>query len=192
MFGIYSNKRLTESERNVLNSNPDDYNWYCVIVQSIFKNGTFFQVREDIKLPQKEDDNGVVLFFEREDVVYLKSIDGEVADEEVESILEVCKFLLEKFGRPITAYIPCRPFEKINVDVVKDCSDITMIFSYIKVDNGEKIIERLENKLLRNEKFTVPDSIDHMLLPYTGYKNKEVFEEKFKHYMGLIESFGAD
>ena len=77
------------------------------------------------------------------------------------------------------------------MDVVKDGSDITMIFSYIKVDNGEKIIERLENKLLMNEKFTVPDSIDHMLLPYTGYKNKEVFEEKFKHYMGLIESFGA-
>ena len=118
MFGVYLNKRLTENEQEILNSHPDDYNWYCVIVQCIFKDYRFFQVRDDIELPQ-EDDNGSVLIFEGGDVVYLKSIDGEVTAEEVESISEVCEFLYEKFNRPIKAYIPCAPFKKIDINLKK-------------------------------------------------------------------------
>lgn len=188
MFGIYSNQRLTENESKLLAQNPDDLNWYYVIVRVIFKEYRFFQVREDIKLPQEEDDNGVVLIFEGGDVVYFKTIDGEVTEDDVKSISKVCTYLEEKFNRPVKAYVPCSPFEKIDVDVEIDSKEITMFFSYLYGDDAEEVIDKLEGKLKNNEEFTIPDSIDHMILPYRGYKNKRVFNEKFKHYMELIET----
>ena len=72
MFGVYSDKRLSKKEQEILNSNPDDYNWYCVIVQGIFKDRRFFQVRDDIELSQ--DDKGSVLVFEGGDIVYIRPL----------------------------------------------------------------------------------------------------------------------
>ena len=67
-----------------------------------------------------------------------------------------------------------------------------MFFSFIGVKDGEEIIERLENKLKNHEKFTVPDSIDHMLLPYIGYANKEEFYDKFNRYKELVEAYECE
>ena len=191
MFGVYLNKRLTKKEQELLNSHPDDYNWYCIISRCIFKDSRWFQVRDDIELPQ-EDDNGSVLIYEGGDIVYVKSIDGEITDDEVESISKACEFLYDKFNRPIKGYIPCAPFKDINVDVERNGKDITLFFSYINVNDGEKIIERLENKLKNHEKFSISDSIDHMLLPYTGYANKEDFYEKLHHYNELVETYDCE
>ena len=69
MFGIYSRQRLSENESKILKSNPDDYNWYYVMLQTLFEDDRFFQVREDIEVPKKEDDDGVVLILEGGDVV---------------------------------------------------------------------------------------------------------------------------
>lgn len=192
MFGIYSNQRLSENERRLLNLNPDDLNWYYVIVQTIFKDRRVFQIREDIELPQDDDDNGVVLMFEDSDVVYLKSIEGEVTQDDFQSITEVCTFLADEFKRPISAYIPCAPFKDLDFDVEKNGREITMFFSCLDVDDGEEIIERLENKLKNHEEFTIPDSIEHMLLPYRGYKDRDVFHEKLRHYRQLIEEYDFD
>ena len=190
MFGVYSDKRLSKKEQEILNSNPDDYNWYCVIVQGIFKDRRFFQVRDDIELSQ--DDKGSVLVFEGGDIVYIRPIDGEVTTQEVDSISQSCTFLYEKFNRPIKAYIPCAPFEYMDVNLEKNGTEITMFFSFIGVKEGEEIIERLENKLKNHEKFTVPDSIDHMLLPYIGYANKEEFYDKFNRYKELVEAYECE
>lgn len=192
MFGIYSNQRLSENERRLLNLNPDDLNWYYVIVQTIFKDRRVFQIREDIELPQDDDDNGVVLMFEDSDVVYLKSIEGEVTQDDFQSITEVCTFLADEFKRPVSAYIPCAPFKDLDFDVEKNGREITMFFSCLDVDDGEEIIERLENKLKNHEEFTIPDSIEHMLLPYRGYKDRDVFHEKLRHYRQLIEEYDFD
>ena len=189
MFGIYSNQRLSENERRLLNSNPDDLNWYCVIVQTIFKDRRVFQIRQDIELPQDDDDNGVVLMFEDSDVVYLKSIEREVTQDDFQSITKVCTFLADKFKRPISAYIPCAPFKNLDFDVEKNGREITMFFSCLDVDDGEEIIDRLETKLKNHEEFTINDSIEHMLLPYRGYKDRDVFYEKLHHYRQLIEEF---
>ncbi len=189
MFGIYSNQRLSENERRLLNSNPDDLNWYCVIVQTIFKDRRVFQIRQDIELPQDDDDNGVVLMFEDSDVVYLKSIEREVTQDDFQSITKVCTFLADKFKRPISAYIPCAPFKNLDFDVEKNGREITMFFSCLDVDDGEEIIDRLETKLKNHEEFTIHDSIEHMLLPYRGYKDRDVFYEKLHHYRQLIEEF---
>lgn len=192
MFGVYSNQRLSENERKLLNSNPDDLNWYCVIARTIFKDSRFFQVRQDMELPQKEDDNGVVLIFEGGDVVYLKSIEGEVTQEEFDSITEVCTFLADKFERPIKSYVPCSPFKSLDFDVEKNGRKITIFFSFINSDDGEKIIDKLENKLKNHKEFSIQDSIDHMLLPYIGYKDKDIFYEKLHHYRKLIEEYDFD
>lgn len=54
MFGIYSRQRLSEKESKILKSNPDDYNWYCVMLQKIFEDDRFFQVREDMKFQKRK------------------------------------------------------------------------------------------------------------------------------------------
>ena len=189
MFGVYSNKRVSEAERKILCDHPDDYNWYCVYVISIFKDRRFFQVREDIKLPQDKDDDGVVLMFEGGDIVYFKTLDGDVTGKVANSILDVCLYLQDSFRRPIKAYVVCPSDAKIKVHNIEGEGDISIFFSLLKNDDGEEIIDRLESKLKNNEKFTIPDSIEHMLLPYTGFKNKDDFQKKFKRYMALVNEY---
>ena len=192
MFGIYSNQRLTERERKILYEHPDDYNWYMVVLSQIFNDPRFFQVREDIKLPQSEDDDGVVLIFDDGEVVYFKTIGGEVRKRDVESIIEVCSFLEDQFNQPIVAYVVC-PTEFWDVDIESmDCyCKFKIVFSAIKSDDGEEIIEKLEEKLDSNQKFTFEDTVDHILLPFTGYNDKDVFEKKFKHYMNKVNANGG-
>ena len=192
MFGIYSNQRLSENERKILKSNPDDYNWYCVMLNVFFKDYGFFQVREDIEIPQKEDDEGVLLMSDGK-IIYFKTIDCDITDEVVNSILEVCTNLEDLFNQPITSYVLYPP----DCDVLFDCEKINPGKNVIKFctgsnQNGEKIIDRLEVKLKNHDEFTISDSIDHMILPYIGFKNSDVFEKKYENYMKLIEEYGAD
>lgn len=189
MFGVYSNQRLTENERKILDGNPDDYNWYCVVLNAAFKDDRFFQIREDIELPQEENDNGVVLMFEQGDVVYFKTVDGDVGDEEFSSIIEVCTFLEEKFKRRIDVYVLCPSGTKFCVEPQNSKINARIFFTSIVTDNGEEIIERLEAKLDSHEYFNISDSIDHMLLPYLGYKNKEKFRQKLQEYMKKVDEY---
>ena len=191
MFGIYSNMRISEAESKILKHNPDDYEWYCVIVNTIFRDKRYFQVRGDIDLPQAEDDDGVVLMFQGGDVVYFKTIDGDVTDEEMKSVYDVCSYLEDMFKRPIKAYVVFPSDGKVKSDGIDGDGNVTMVFSTLKNDDGEEIIERLEKKLKNHEEFTISDSIDHMLLPYGGFKNKKVFAEKYEHYMQLVNEYGG-
>lgn len=189
MFGVYSNKRLTENERAILHLNPDDYEWYMVVLGQIFKDHRHFQIREDIELPQNEDDDGVLLMFEGGNPVYFKTLEDDLSEEETESIYGVCSFLEKKFDRPVDAYVLCKPDCKVCVSKCGFCrGNIRIFFNFIGSTDGEEIIERLETKLKNNEKFTVEDSLDHMLLPFTCYKNKAEFEEKYARYMDCINS----
>ena len=191
MFGIYTNQRMSEAERNILNQHPDDYNWYCIYLWSLFKDQRFFQVREDIELPQSEDDNGVVLMFQDGDVVYFKTIDGDADERVIQSTLKVCLYLEDLFKRDITAYVVCPSDAKIEAEKVEGEGNVRILFSLLKNTNGEEIIERLESKLKNHEEFSIPDSIDHMLLPYMGFKNKRDFKKKFKQYMDLVNEYGG-
>ncbi len=191
MFGIYSNQRLTENERKILDRHPDDYNWYCVILGAAFKEDRFFQVREDIEIPQAQDDDGVILMFEGGDVVYFKTEKEDISDEKYQSIINVCSFLKNKFGSSIDAYVLCSHNVEWNLQQKKGGSGIRIVFSSFASDDGEEIIERLEAKLDRNEQFTTKDSIDHMILPFSGYNNREEFQKKFKRYMKKVDECAA-
>ncbi len=190
MLGVYSNKRLTENERAILHLNPDDYEWYMVVVGQVFKDHRHFQVREDIKLPQNEYDDGVVLMFEGGNPVYFKTLDCDLTEEETKSILEVCSFLEGKFKKHIDAYVLCKAHCNVSVSKSSNCKcNIRIFFTFIATTDGEEIVERLEAKVKNGEKFTMEDSFDHILLPYNGYKNKEDFERKYLHYMECINSY---
>lgn len=189
MFGIYTDKRITKQESRILKDNPDDYNWYCIYMQTVFRDGRFFQVREDIKLPQEENDDGVVLMVQGGEIIYFKTLDRDVNSEEVESIFQVCSYLEKKFHQPIKSYVVMPPDCEVKTDKIDGDGEITIVFSKLGNDDGEEIIERLENKLKNHEEFTYSDSIDHMLLPYTGFKDKKVFMEKFRKYMALVEEY---
>ena len=155
-----------------------------------FHSHRHFQIREDIKLPQKEDDDGVLLMFEGGNPVYFKTLDCDLTVEETESIFNVGSFLEEKFEKHVDAYVVCK--SHCNVSVSKSGNyrgNIRIFFSFLATTDGEQIIERLESKVKNGEKFNMEDSFDHILLPYMGYKNKEDFEEKYRHYMNCINSY---
>ena len=192
MFGIYSNHRLSENEMKILKSDPDDYNWYFIILQIFFKDHGFFQIREDIEIPQKEDEDGVLLMSEGK-IIYFKTIDYDITNEVVNSILEVCTNLENLFNRPITSYVLYPPDFDVLFDREKiDPGNTVIIFSSGRSQEGEKIIDRLEVKLKNHDEFTISDSINHMVLPYVGFKNREVFDKKYENYMKLIEKYDAD
>ena len=191
MFGIYSNQRISEAESKILKSNPDDYNWYCMYVGTLFKDKRFFQVREDIELPQSEDDKGVVLMFQGGDIVYFKTLDSDVTDEEVKSIYEVCSYMQNLFNHPIDAYVAFPPDATVEFENIVGKGEITIYFSTLQCDDGEEIIERLETKLKNHEEFSIADSVDHMLLPYIGFKDRKVFDEKYDEYMNLVREYAG-
>lgn len=190
MFGIYSNQRLTDNERKILDMHPDDYNWYCVVMRVAFNDERFFQVREDIEVPEADDD-GVILMFQGGDVIYFRTVNEDIGDEEYESIMKVCSFLKDKFNRQIDVYLLCPPDIGLCVSHKTGVSGVRIFFSSFASDDGEEIIERLEAKLDNDKEFTTSDSIDHMLLPYSGYKDKDDFQEKFQRYMKKIDECGA-
>ena len=191
MFGKYSNQRVSKEESKILKDNPDDYNWYCIYMRTLFKDDRFFQIRQDIELPQDEDDDGVVLMVQGGDIIYFKTIDCDVTNDEVQSVYEVCSHLQKTFNHPITAYVVFPPDGEITADSVDGKGEITIIFSTLKSDDGEEIIDRLESKLKSHEEFTIPDSISHMLLPYNGFKDRKVFDEKYENYMALVKEYGG-
>lgn len=192
MFGIYSNKRLTENESAILHLNPDDYNWYMVILSQAFKEHRHFEVREDIEVPQNEGDDGVVLIFEGGNPVYFRTLNENLTLEDNETIFRVCSFLEEKFGRSVDAYVLCKPDCEVSVSRSGNCKgNIRIFFNFICTHDGEEIIERLMAKLRNKEKFNFDDTVDHMLLPYVGYVDKKDFEEKYVHYMECVESYNV-
>ena len=190
MFGIYSNQRISEAERKILKDGPDDVNWYSVVFNTAFDDKRLFEVREDIEIPKKDDDDGVLLFMQGGSMVYFKTVDKDVGDEEASSILKVCNFLLDKFDKSVDVYVLCPHDASICISDEFKVPGVRLFFASFASKDGDEIVERLEAKLDRGEEFTYSDSIDHMLLPYSGSENKEVFQEKFKRYMKKVEEVG--
>ena len=105
MFGIYTNKRISEAESKILYGNPDDYCWYMLYLNQLFNENRPFEIREDIEIPQNEDDNGIVLMFQGQNPIYFKTIDGDVTYQVSKDVYKVCSYLEELFKCPITAYV---------------------------------------------------------------------------------------
>ena len=193
MIGYYTNIRISKKESKILYEDPDDYIWYSTIVKALFNDHRFFQVREDIKLPEKEGENGVVLFFEKGSLVYLKTLNRDIDNKEYKDIWDVCTYLYNTFNQPVTAYIAYSPYCDVNITENYEGDElIKVIFSYFGEFNGEDIIERLSYKLKHKQEFNTSDSISHMLLPFTASKDMDVFKEKYADYMNMIENYEVE
>lgn len=120
-------------------------------------------------------------------------MDKSPTNDDEKAIFEVCLYLEDLFKRPIKAYVVCPSDVMIDMSQTKFVGkgDVAIYYGVLKNNTGEEIIERLENKLKNGEKFTINDSIDHMLLPYSGFKNKKEFNKRFEHYMRLVNECGG-
>ena len=95
------------------------------------------------------------------------------------------------FNRSIDVYVLCPPDIGLCVNHKNGEGGVKIFFSSLATDDGEEIIERLESKLDNGEEFTTNDSIEHMLLPYGGYKDKDDFQKRFQQYMKKVDECGA-
>ena len=186
MFGYYIDRKFNDKETKILDSKPDDYIWYMIVNATLFKDTRFFEIRDDIKIPN--DNDGRVLIYEKGDVVYSKTLDQKDLDEEIKEIKKSCSYLADLFEDHIDAYIAHTA--NCKRDMVKECDDINCTIHLKSSDknNGEEIISKLENKIKNNEKFDTEDSVDHILLPFIGSDDLKSFNKKYSHYMAFFES----
>ena len=191
MFGCFSNIRLSEQERKILKDEPDDAIWYSMVLGNLFKDNRRFQIREDIEVPKKEDDDGVLLMMEDGSIVYFRTSDGVFDNGEYNYMIGVCSWIVNKFHRPLNVYMACDSRPQMSFDSKNEGVVAKIVLSRFITGDNEKIIDRLVHKLENNEEFDYGDSVDHMLLPFGGYKNKSVFDKKYAHYMDLINSCGV-
>ena len=189
MLGYYENRNLTENERKILNSEPDDYTWHVVVLMKMFGDSRSFQMRDDIELP--DNGEGRLLIFEKGDIVYFKTLYREFNKKEVDKIYDVCVFLEDLFKSEITSYLVCQP-QEIDFDMELDYEkDYDIVIGQLPKDNKENVIDRLKYKLENNIPFTINDSIAHIILPFTTWKDEE-FDKNYAEYMKLIEAYDGD
>jgi hypothetical protein len=175
-------KRDFEEIKNILFGGSDNAIFYKIVLAFVFKDFGSFEVRRDIEIPKKDDD-GVALSFDDGRIAYFKIQSGQLSDEEYESMLDVCYFLQDRFGGSIDAYVLCPPEIEIMPygGIIRD--DVTLRLTALNKYDGVEIVDELETKRRNKERFTFQDCVHHILLPYMGYRDKDVFLPKYQHYM---------
>ena len=191
MFGCYSNNRLSEQEKKILKEEPDDAIWYSTLLRCLFKDNRSFQIREDIKVPKKDDDDGVLLMMEDGTIVYFRTSHGIFDNEEYNYLIGICSWIVNKFHCPLNVYMACDSEPEISFDAGDEGVDAKIVLSRFFTGKNEKTLDRLIHKLENKEEYDYNDSVDHMLLPYGGYKNKEIFDKKYAYYMDLFNSYNV-
>lgn len=177
-----NNQRKFKDMKSILLGGSDDSIFYKSIIAFVFNDFGSFEVRRDIEIPKKDGD-GVVISFNDGRIVYFKIQDTKLSDDEFKSIVEVCYFLQDKFGGSIKSYILCHPEVEFRGYGGIEREGITLELRSLKHLDGDAAVEMLENKRKNKEKFTFQDYVFHILLPYMGYEDREVFLPKFQHYM---------
>ena len=172
-----------ENVKNILTGGSDDTIVYRVLLSFVFNDFESFEVRKDIKIPQKEGSGGVVIAFDDGRITYFKTQKAQLTDEEFESILNVCYFLQDRFGGTIEAYILCYPDVEFRTYDGIEREGVTLVLSTLRHYDGDATLEMLEGKLKNKEKFTFQDYVCHILLPYMGSSSPDEFLPKFQHYM---------
>ncbi len=178
----------TEGIKNILYGGSDDTIFYKVVLSFVFNDFESFEVRKDIKIPNNESSDGVVIAFNDGRIIYFKTQSNPLTDEEFESILKVCYFLQDRFGGEIDAYILCYPKVEFRMYTGIKRDGISIVLNTLRHYDGDAVVEMLENKLKNNEQFTFQDYVCHILLPYFGYKNLDEFLLRFQHYLIMFDN----
>ena len=147
---------------------------YKVLMAFVFNEFTSFDLLDGFKVPQKADDEGIVISFHDGRIAYLKIQDKPLSDDEFESILKVCYYLEKRFDAVIESYILCRPeVEFRRYDNIRG-SNISLNLTSLKNIDGDATFAMLERKRKSGVRFTFQDCVCEFLLPYMGFKNEKV------------------
>ncbi len=182
-FILQEKAEKRENIKNILTGGSDDTITYRVLLSFVFNDFESFEVRRDIKIPQKDGSEGVVIAFDDGRITYFKTQKVPLTDEEFESILNVCYFLQDRFGGTIEAYILCYPDVEFRAYGGIEREGITIVLNTLRHYDGDATLEMLEGKLKNNERFTFQDYVCHILLPYMGSRSPDEFLPKFQRYM---------
>ena len=156
------------SSKNILCGGDDDKIFYKAAMAFVFDEFESFEVRKNIRIPKKEDDDGVVLIFDDGRIAYFKTQSNQLTDGEFESVLRVCYFLQDTYGGSIEAYVFCRPEVEIRSYGRIERDGIALILSTLRDFDGDAVVCMLENKRRNQEKFIFQDYVCRILLPFMG------------------------
>lgn len=188
---MYDNLTLTKKVRkgrlksplNVLMGGEDDTIFYKAALTFVFCEFESFVVIKDLKIPQKDEKNGVVIVFDDGRISYFKRQSNQLTDTEYESILEVCCFLKDTYGGSIEAYVLCSPEVEIMPYDGIERDGIALILASLADCDGDAAVEMLENKRRNGQRFTFQDHVCHLLLPFMGHRDRDEFMPKYQHCM---------
>ena len=164
----------------------EDKLYYPIILNKICAIHSPFEVDENVDFPGKDELGGIVLKFIGGGAAYFK-IQREMPDnDEVNSILEVCKFLQKSFGEYVVGYIYCEPHIEIENIAIPDYEDIHICFVSSRKTDGDYALNVLMGKIQKNEQFDVEDFIQKFTLPFMGRKDEDEFQLKYQDFVELF------
>lgn len=146
-----------------------------------------FEVDKDMDFPKKDELGGIVLKFIGGGAAYFKLQKEMPSDEEVKDVYNVCQFLKESLGDYVAARIMCQPHIEIRgIDVSHDDS-IDVCYVSVRLNDGDKVLEKLCEKLKNKEGFTYHDNIQRFILPFMGRKNRGEFKNKYSKFISQLD-----
>ena len=160
--------------------------YFEIMFRDIFAVFSPFEVDKDVDFPKKDELGGVVLKFVGGGAAYFKLQKEMPSDEDVRDVYEVCQFLKENFGDYVVARIMCQPHIEIRDIDVSYYDDIDVSYVSVRLNDGDKVLEELFEKLENKEAFTLQDHIQRFILPFMGRKNKDKFKTKYSKFISLL------
>lgn len=145
-----------------------------------------FEIDRDVDFPKKDELGGVVLKFIGGGAAYFKLQKEMPSVDEVKSICDVCKFLKESFGEYVVARIMCQPNIEIKDIDISDFDDIDVCFVSVRLNDGDKILEDLSEKLKTKKGFSPTDHILRLMLPFLGRRDNEKFILNYCEFISLL------
>ena len=161
----------------------EDELYYNAMFGKVFGIYSPFEVDDIVEFPKKDKLGGVVLKFIGAGSAYFKVQREMPSTEEVNSVLEVCKFLQKSFGQYVVAYIICEPYIEIRDIEVPDEENINITYISSRKNDGDEILLKLSEKLENNEEFTIDDYISKFTVPFMSRKDEDEFRENYSKFI---------
>ena len=173
-----------EKENYEIESEEDEF-YYWIIMNLVFNNFSPFETC-DIDFPHKKELGGIVFKCIASGAIYFKIQEEMPSEKEINSVVEICRFLNEEIGGYVTARILCKPHIEINdIKLPKD-ENIRITYTSSRKSDGDAIIEILNEKLDKKEDFDIDDFRLRYILPFATYKTEES-EEKYLKLLSKLK-----
>lgn len=165
----------------------EDQLFYELIFGKVYGIYSPFEVDNNVEFPKKDELGGIVLKFIGGGAAYFKILGRMPTREEVDSILEVCKFLQKTFGEYVIARIHCEPHIEIRDIEVQGSKNIDIHYVSSRKNDGDMMMDRLVKKLEDDEDFTIDDYILKFMLPFMSRKDDDEFQVKYLKFIDLCK-----